>query len=315
MIRALAIAALVWGWASGARAEGEGALPLVVIVKSQDLGPYTDAVTAFSLEARARLVEFDLRGDEERAKKAFAVIRERRPALVWALGPFAATYARRELGEAALVFSFVPNHEKYDLTGPLVTGISLTRTPRAQLETLHAVAPGARRVGVVFDPRVSTLTFETAQRAAQELGLLLVAARVTDESQVAAKAGELAGRIDALWMIADRTVATLGAFEQLLAFSQKQSLPIFALSEEQVKGGALVSLSPDVGAIGRQAARVANRIVHDGVPPRALPVVDPEGLELAINVSVARKLAVGCDLALDIFSFAAKRKYPIKVFE
>lgn len=190
-----------------------------------------------------------------------------------------------------------------------------TSTPRAQLETLHAVAPGARRVGVVFDPRLSTLTFEAAQRAAQELGLLLVAARVTDEAQVAAKAGELSGRIDALWMIADRTVATLGAFGQLLAFSQKQSLPIFALSEEQVKGGALVSLSPDVGAIGRQAARVANRILHDGVAPRALPVVDPEGLELAINVSVARKLSVGCDLALDIFSFAAKRKYPIKVYE
>lgn len=289
--------------------------PLVAIVKSQDLEPYAEAVTAFSLEARAQLVEYDLKGDEERAKKAFAAIRQRKPALVWALGPFAAAAARRELPQTPLVFALVPNHEKYDLAGPMVTGISLTRTPRAQLETLRALAPRARSVGVVYDPRSSAVQVEQAARAAQELGLALVPATVSDAGEVGAKVAALAGRVDALWMVADRTVSTVSAFEKLLQFAREKKLPVFALSEEQVRSGALVALSPDVAGIGRQAGRLANRILHDGVAPRALPVADPEGLDLAINVSTARRLAVGCDLALDIFTYAAKRQYPIKVYE
>lgn len=309
------ITALVAVFLAGPLFAQEAPPPLIAIVKSQDLEPYSQAVAAFSLEAKARLVEYDLRGDETRAGKAFAALRQRRPALVWALGPLAATGARRALEDVPVVFSFVPNHEKYDLRAPLVTGISLTRTPRAQLETLRAIAPQTSRVGIVFDPRVSTLTFDAATQAAKELGLLLVPARVTEASQVGPRVAELAGRIDALWMIADRTVSTVGAFEELLAFSKAQRVPIFALSEEQVRSGALVSLSPDVAVIGRQGARLANRILHEGVAPQSLPVVEPEGLALAINVTTARRMAVGCDLALEIFTFAARRRYPIQVFE
>ncbi len=288
--------------------------PVVAVVKSQDLAPYDEAVTAFALEAKARLVEYDLKGDPARARKAFEVLKAHPPALVWALGPLAAAGVRRELPEVPLVFALVPNEEKYDLSGPEVTGISLTRTARAQLETLRALAPNTRRVGVVYAPRSSALIVESAEEAAKELGLVIVPAAVNDASEVGAKVRTLAGKVDALWMVADRTVSTVGAFEQLLQFSRAQQVPIFALSEAQVRSGALVSLAPDIGAIGRQAARMANRILG-GLAPAALPVEDPADLDLAINITSAKRLAQGCGLALDIFTFAARHRYQINVFE
>jgi len=287
----------------------------VAIVKSRDLEPYAAAVSAFSVGARARLMEYDLADDDARARQAFADVKARGAALVWALGPAAATAARRLVPGVPLLFALVPNHDKYDLGGSGVTGIALTRPARAQLETLKAVAPTAKRVGVLFDPRWSGPFFENAQRAAGQLGLLLVPARVSDPGEVAAVVPQLGGKVDALWMIADRTASTVGAFEALLSFSRARSVPLFALSEEQVRAGALVSLSPDAAAIGRQAARTANRILHEGVAPEALPVVEPEGLDLAINVTTARGMTTGCNLALDIFTYAARRGYPIKVFE
>jgi putative ABC transport system substrate-binding protein len=314
MLRRTALAFVVLALVRAPPAFAEG-LPVVAIVKSQDLEPYQEAIAAFSLDVRAELVEYDLRGDDGRAQKAFQALREHPPALVWALGPLAATGARRELPETPLVFALVPNHEKYDLAGAQVTGISLTRTVRSQLETLRALAPAAKAVGVVYDPRSSALLVEQAGRAAQELGIRLVPAPVADAGEVGAKVNELAGKVDALWMVADRTVSTVQAFEKLLAFSQARRVPIFALSEEQVRAGALVALSPDLTAVGRQAARMTNRLLQDGLSPRALPVADPDGLALAINVTTARRLVVGCDLALDIFTFAARRHYPIKVFE
>lgn len=287
----------------------------IAILKSQGLEPYAEAVTAFSLEARADMTEYDLRSDEERARKAVDAVRASKPSLVWALGPYAATLARREFADVPLVFSLVPTHDRYDLAGPTVTGISLTRTPRAQLDTIHALAPDTRTVGVVFDPRSSTLLFEEAQRAAVEVGVALIPARVKDASEVTERLGALDGKVDALWMLPDRTVATVEVFERVLFYARSRKVPLFALSEEQVRSGALVSLSPDPAAIGRQAARIANRIVVEGVPPRVLPVVDPEIFVLSVNVTAAKALPNGQELALDLLGFAGRRKFPVRVYE
>ncbi len=308
---ALLVVGLVLGVVS-ARADE---LPVVAVVKSGELAPYDKAVTAFALEARARLVEYDLKGDRARATLAFEALKSHPPALVWALGPLAAVDAHEDLPDVPLVFALVPNDEKYGLSGPNVTGVSLTRAPRAQLETLRALAPATRAVGVVYDPRSSALLVARAQRAATALGLKLVPAAVSDASQVGETVASLAGKIDALWMVADRTVSTVSAFETLLAFSRAHAVPVFALSEEEVRAGALVSLAPDLAAIGRQSARLVNRILRGGIAPGALPVEEPEALDLAINLSAAQSFGKGCTLALDIFTFAARHHYPIDVFQ
>jgi putative ABC transport system substrate-binding protein len=285
------------------------------IVKSADLSPYASAVAGFSAELKGTIAEFDLGNDAEGAEKVLERVKKAGPKLVLAIGPLAANAAKRYLSDVPIVFVMVPNHEKYGLDGENITGIALTRPDKVQLETLKALAPATRRVGVVFNPKYSKSVVDAATRAARETGLELVPARVDSPEDVASSVEALAGKVDALWMVADRAVATTVAVQALISFSLQHKVPLFALSDSQVRDGALVSLAPNFTTIGQQAARLANRILGEKLAAGSLPVAAPEGLDIAINLSTAKRIGVECDLALEIFKFAARQGYPIRVFE
>ncbi len=124
-----------------------------------------------------------------------------------------------------------------------------------------------------------------------------------------------AGKVDALLMVVDKTVGNTSVVQALIAFAQAQKLPLLGLTSSQVKEGATVAVSPSPTAIGQQAGRLANRIIHEKVDPGALAVAQPEGMDIAINLTSARKLGPSCDAAMELLRYAAKRDFPVKVYE
>ena len=67
--------------------------------------------------------------------------------------------------------------------------------------------------------------------------------------------------------------------------------------------------------MGQQGGKIANKLIDQKVSPGSLVVAQPDGLDLAINLTTAKQIGVECNLALEIFKFAAKQGYPIRVFE
>jgi hypothetical protein len=61
--------------------------------------------------------------------------------------------------------------------------------------------------------------------------------------------------------------------------------------------------------------RLASRIIHEKVDPGALAVSRPEELDLAVNLSAADKLGGSREVVLELLRFAAKRDFPMRVFE
>ena len=114
-------------------------------------------------------------------------------------------------------------------------------------------------------------------------------------------------------MVADKTVANAAVVQALITFATAQKIPLVGLTPSQVKEGATLSLAPSPTAIGQQAGRLANRIIHEKVDPGALAVAQPEGMDLAISLGATRKLSSSCDVAMDLLRYAAKRDYPVKV--
>lgn len=308
--RAGALAAAVLGVSAHAPER-----PEIAIVKSESLAPYARLVAGFTAESRAETVEYDLRGNEGRAEKAFDALKARPPALVLAIGPLAANAARRSLSEVPVLFSMVPNYEKYGLEAKNVTGIALTPPARVQLQTLKAIATRVKRVGVVFDPRYSQTVLDAAAAAAEAGGLAMVSAKSEGADEVGRALTSLAGKVDALWMIADKSVATAAATKRIVDFGLQHKVPVAALSESQVKEGALFSLSPNATAIGQQAGRLANRIVFEKIDPGAIAVQVPEALDMAVNLTTLRRLGDACALAVDVLRFASKSGYAISVYE
>ncbi len=285
------------------------------MVKSDSLAPYAKVLAGFTAESKAEVSEYDLKGSENRAEKLFETLRDKPPALIVAVGPIAANAARRTVSSIPVVFVMVPNYEKYGLEARNVTGIALTLPPRFQLQTLHSLVGSVKRVGVVYNASLSQAVIDAATADAAALGLSLVPVTADAPEHVGKALGALVGKVDALWMIADRTVAHATAVQKMIEFSTRQKLPLLALSEGQVKDGALLSLSPNLSALGGQAARLANRIVFEKIDPGAMAVQQPEGVDVAVNLGTARKLGSQCDFAMDVLRLASQSGYAVRVYE
>ncbi|MBN2362480.1 MAG: ABC transporter substrate-binding protein [Deltaproteobacteria bacterium] len=289
----------------------------VAVVADNALNVYRRVITGFTVEVRRQVVEFSLGGKRERGKEVFAAALSAKPDLLLAIGPISASLARELMPkEIPVVFCMVPNLEQYpDLKGPNITGVALELSLRDQLATLKTVAPKTQSVGVVFNPKHTAKKIEEARVAAGELGLKLVTAEAATPGDVARAVSSLERRIDALWMVPDKTVLDLDAFKALLEFSLKKKIPFFSLNSKFVEKGALVSLGIDYMRIGQQAGQLAKRILDEKVQPSSIAVRSPEGLEIAINLTTAREIGVQCDLALEVFTFAAEKRFAINVYK
>jgi len=305
------VPALVLVFAAPVLADG------VAVISDAKLPVYRRVVTGFTVESRRRVVEYSLGGKREHGKEVFRKALASAPELILAIGPKAANLARELVPEKIpVVFCMVPNLEQYpNLKGPNITGIALEQSLKDQLTTLKTVAPKTKAVGVVFNPRHTGKKISEARRAASSLGLKLVTAEAASAGDVGRAVSSLGGRIDALWMVADQTVLNLTAFQALLDFSLKKRIPFFSINYKFVEKGALVSLGIDYTRIGQQSGRLANRILSEKVKPSSIQVQDPEGLDIAINLGSAREIGVECDLALDVFTYAAERQYAIRVYK
>lgn len=303
---------LFCAFASFAHAEGR---PTVLVLKSSDLSAYTAVIAGFSAEARVDVRELSLPESAEAAQKAVKAAASNKPELVLAIGPAAANAAKKSFGDVPVIFCMVPYYEKYALEGQNITGIALTNDMQSELATLKAVTPKVKRVGILNDPRYSSKLLQDAQTAAAALSLQIVSLEVDSGSKVDRTLSSAAKKVDALLMISDKTVGNAAVVKRLLSFSTESALPLLGLSTSQVKEGALIALSPSYIGVGQQAGRLANRILFEKVDPGALVVAQPEVLELSVNLSTAKKMGQGADVALNLMHYAAEKGYPIKVME
>ncbi len=290
--------------------------PRVVVVKSAPLAAYAQVVAGFAAEVKAQVEDVTLEdASGDAAMAALKKVGANKPALVLAIGPAAAVAARRELGDVPVLFAMVPYYEKYELEGSNTTGIALTSDLSLELSALKAVQAKVKRVGVLQDPRYSKPLLEGASQAAQARGLTLVPLDVDSPAKVDKALSGAKGKVDALVIISDKTVGNAAVIERLLAWSLDERLPAVGLAPAQVRQGALFALVPAPLAIGQQAGRIANRVLVEKVDPGALAVANPEGLELHLNLSTARRLGAPEGFALDAVTFAARQGLAVKVAE
>lgn len=287
--------------------------PTVLVLKSSDLSAYTAVVAGFSAEARVNVEEVTLPDGAEAAAKAVKQAAANKPNMVLAIGPASANAAKRSFSDVPVVFCMVPYFERYALEGSNLTGISLNNELATDLSTLKAVAPKIKRVGILNDPRYSRKRVKDASDAAAPLGLSIVSLEVDRASKVDRVLESADRKVDALLMIADKTVGNAAVVKKLIAFSVESGVPMLGLSPSQVKEGALVALSPSYIGIGQQAGRLTNRILFEKVDPGALAVAPPEALELSVNLSTAKKAGQGADLSWELLRFASDKGFPLKV--
>jgi len=244
-------------------------------------------------------VTFEVRaaqGDMSRVPELAAELLKQKPDLLFCVSDA----CRRETRETPIVFTQVGDPVRLGLVdsvarpGGNVTGIANLHADLTakRLELFKETVPSLRRVLVTYDPRKTeereAVAF--AKTAASRLGLTLLERPITAPLEIEPAIAELKeGGHDGILIVQAGTNLNIPGRSLEVATSNK--LPTMYPASFWSRFGALTSYGPDQYLQGRQAARLAHRILT-GTPPRELPVELPDRIEFIINLKTAKRLGL-----------------------
>lgn len=159
-----------------------------------------------------------------------------------------------------------------------------------RLELLRELAPSARRILVLYDPRDPSPRqgVAAARAAAGTLGMTLVEREVRSAEEITRSLKEL-NKTQALLGIPGGV--TSGHYERIIsAANSNRLLSVFHSRTASTQDALLTYGASDVD-IARQAARMLDRILK-GANAGDLPVERPVTLRLVINLKTARALGL-----------------------
>ena len=159
-----------------------------------------------------------------------------------------------------------------------VTGVSNLIPVEPQFKLFKRLLPNLKTLGIVYDPgEDNSITLnKTMTNVAQEMGLKLVFAVATKTSEVLTASQSLCGKVDAIFINNDNTA--LPAFSSVVKATRGCNIAAFVSDVDLADQGALAALGPDQTELGRQTARMVDRILKN--PGAPLPSVEyPEKTE------------------------------------
>jgi putative tryptophan/tyrosine transport system substrate-binding protein len=178
--------------------------------------------------------------------------------------------------------------------GGNITGIANLRgdLTAKRLELFKEVVPALRRILVTFDPRdpEELASVQSAKSAGTRLGVTVLEQPITDRFEIEPGLAKLhEGGADGILIVQAGTNLNIPgrSFEVALA----NNIPTMYVSSFWAEIGALATYGPNQYTQGRQAARLAQKILM-GTPPSEIPVELAERIDFIINLKAANRLGI-----------------------
>jgi putative ABC transport system substrate-binding protein len=177
--------------------------------------------------------------------------------------------------------------------GGNITGVSILANELngKRLEILMEVVPGARRIAVLADPKVTQpAELQALQNAGHVRGaeLVIFTAGTPEEIAPAMDKAKASGAT-ALNVL----TAPLFSFNRRIIIERAAALGLPAIYEwpEMAEDGGLLGYGPRLNSIYRQLARLLVKVLR-GAKPQDLPAEQPTNFELVINFTTAKALGL-----------------------
>ncbi|MDI3310699.1 MAG: ABC transporter substrate-binding protein [Thermoanaerobacterium sp.] len=169
-----------------------------------------------------------------------------------------------------------------DNPGGNVTGTSDMEPINDQLKLIKDLVPDAKRIGIIYNAGEvnSTVQVKIAKDDASKLGFSVKEATVSNSSEVSQAAQSLVGKVDAIWLPTDNTVASSVA--AIIKVTNSAKIPVIAAEKGMVEGGSLATLGISYSDLGYQAGLMAIKILK-GEKPANIKVETAKNLQLIIN--------------------------------
>lgn len=176
-------------------------------------------------------------------------------------------------------------------SGKPVTGVSDLIPAEKQLELIRSFLPDAKKIGILYSTAEanSKAQLQLYQDAAPAYGFEIVESGVATTADVALAATALSGKVDCFTNLTDNTVVS--ALPTLLDCANKAGLPVFGSEVEQVKNGCLASEGIDYVALGKQAGKLAARVLR-GEDITTIPYETVTGYSADVNTTTLANLGL-----------------------
>lgn len=169
-----------------------------------------------------------------------------------------------------------------DKPGTNVTGTSDMEPIKDQLKLIKDLVPQAKKIGIIYNAGEvnSTVQVKIAKEVASSLGFSIVEATVSNSNEVNQAAQSLVGKVDAMWLPTDNTVASSVA--AIIKVANNAKIPVIAAERGMVEGGSLATIGISYSDLGYQAGKMAIKILK-GEKPENIKVETAQNLQLIIN--------------------------------
>jgi putative ABC transport system substrate-binding protein len=178
--------------------------------------------------------------------------------------------------------------------GGNITGLALYETSLAGkwFELLLEIAPGLRRVAIMFNPDTVPISsfmssFETAARS---LKVVPIIAPVHSDAEIETAIIAL-GREPGGGFVVPGDAFTVAHGASIISAAARSNVPAAYNLADFVRDGGLLSYGPDPVDSYRPAATYVDRILR-GEKPGNLPVQFPTKFEMVVNLKTAQALGL-----------------------
>jgi len=283
----------------------------ILVLKSKNLTTYDTLITGFSLESKAQteVVSID---DSSYSKDTVLQKIKSTYDVVFAIGDTALSVAI-EQKDKPVIFAMVLNYEKYPLDSNNVTGVKMNLSVKTQLGVIAALFSNVKNIGVITSGEDTDEQIKSHQQIASLFGVNLLPIKIENQENLAKNLESNGTKADIIWMLPDKVILNPQGFNTLSKYVAQSKKPLYVLSSGLVEKGGLFSLSPDYLLIGKQVARITNKIIYSKVPIKFVPISDPDSFNLTLNYSIAKQIDVLTTLSPKLLEFAATKGFTINV--
>lgn len=176
-----------------------------------------------------------------------------------------------------------------NMTG--VTNLAIELTEK-RLEMLKRIVPNLKKVMWIYDPNVdvSVRAAEHARDVCKDMGISYVEKKAGTQDDLTRLISVIKkSEADGILHIVNPLLVANNKL--LIKKALDEKIPYIATDAEIVEEGALANYGPNFYAIGRQSARLVNKVLM-GAKPGNTPVEVPDKYDFIINLKTAKSIGL-----------------------
>ncbi len=188
-----------------------------------------------------------------------------------------------------------------NMTG--ITNLAIELTEK-RIEMFKRVVPNLKKVMWIYDPNldVSIKAAEHARNVCKTMGMSYVEKEARSQEELLKIISSIK-KSDADGILHIVNALLVANNKILIDRAKKEKIPYFATDSEIVEEGALANYGPSFYDIGKQSARLVDKVLM-GVKPGTIPVEAPDKYDFIINLKTAK--AIDIKIPENVLSMATR---------